>query len=411
MKDPYASLRLPDFRKYIAARFFITIAIQIQAVVVSWQIYDRTGDPLSLGLIGLAEALPAISVALFAGHISDTRNRKHVITASLFVLMLCSLALLVFTRDSLLSIYGTLPLYSVIFISGIARGFLGPSAFAFMAQIVPRNLYSNSATWNSTTWQTGAVTGPALGGLLYGFYGITISYAVDMFFVGVSLFFLLLVPSRPLPPRKRQEPFMESLRSGLQFVFKNQIMVGAMSLDLFAVLFGGAVALLPIFADEILKVGPQGLGFLRSAPSFGAVIMAMILAHHPPHRNSGKNLLFSVAGFGISIILFALSTNYYLSLLFLALAGMFDNVSVVIRSTIMQLLTPDEMRGRVSSINSIFIGSSNEIGAFESGIAARLLGAVPSVIFGGLMTLLVVALSAIFTPKLRDLHLQVYHDK
>lgn len=417
--NPYSSLKSIDFRRYIASRFFITLAVQIQGVVVAWQIYDATKDPLSLGLIGLTEALPAISIALFAGYISDIANRKTIIQVSLVLLLFCSISLwfltlninsFVYTKgfSSILKTSGTIPVYTVIFISGIARGFLSPSASAFMPQIVAKDQYANAATWASITWQTAAVAGPAIGGLLYGFYGITTAYLVDLIFVLISILFISLVPPKHSKTTISHEPLFKSLKSGISFVFKNQIILGSISLDLFAVLFGGAVALLPIFANDILKVGPEGLGLLRSAPSVGAVTMALFLAYFPPHNNTGRNLLISVAGFGMSMILFALSTNFYLSLFLLVLSGMFDNVSVVIRSTIIQLLTPNNMRGRVSSINSIFIGSSNEIGAFESGVTAKLLGVIPSVVIGGTLTLIVVAISAKLSPRLRKLHLHLY---
>jgi MFS family permease len=265
-----------------------------------------------------------------------------------------------------------------------------PSSLALMAQIVPRSLYANSSTWNSVLWHVGAVTGPAIGGLVYGFKGVEAAYAGVIFFALVALLLLIPIKKKPIVKSLLVESLKERLFSGLRFVFKNQIMLGALSLDMFAVLFGGAVAMLPVFANEILHVGPEGLGVLRAAPALGAITMSLFLAYHPPLKNAGKALVFAVTGFGVCMILFALSTNFYLSMAFLILSGMFDNISVVIRATIVQLMTPDEMRGRVASVNSIFIGSSNEIGSFESGLAASLMGLVPSVIFGGVMTLIVV---------------------
>jgi MFS family permease len=302
--------------------------------------------------------------------------------------------------------FGILPIYIVVAISGIARAFIYPSTIALMAQMVPRELYANSSTWNSTTWHIAAITGPAIGGLVYGFFGVKIAYISVIFFMLISILLLSIVKKYIPPPVEEKESLYQRLSSGIKFVFKNQVLFGTMSLDMFAVLFGGAIAMLPVFAAEVLNVGPQGLGFLRSAPMAGAVIMSLIIAYRPPLANAGRYLFIGVTGFGLSIILFALSKNFYLSLGLLMLSGMFDNISVIIRATTMQLLTPDEMRGRVASVNSIFIGSSNEIGSFESGVAAKLLGLIPSVIFGGGMTLLIVGLTAKFAPLLRRLNLR-----
>jgi MFS family permease len=274
-----------------------------------------------------------------------------------------------------------------------------------MAQIVPRELYPNSSTWNSTVWHIAAITGPAIGGLLYGFAGMHIAYIFVLVFAVISLSFFLGTRSVPLPVKLKKEGMVQSLTEGVRFVFRQQILLGAMTLDMFGVLFGGAVAMLPVFAAEVLNTGPQGLGVLRAAPAVGAVLMSMILAYHPPLKNTGYKLYAGVAGFGACIILFAISGNFWISLSLLVMSGMFDNISVVIRGTIMQLFTPDPMRGRVAAVNSIFIGSSNELGAFESGLAARIMGLVPSVIFGGGMTLLVCGVTAWFAPKLSKLEL------
>lgn len=402
---PYAALKIPDFRLFISARFCVTLAIQIQAVVVAWQVYEITKDPLSLGLIGLAEAIPSVGVALYAGHVADSIQRKKIIVVCLATLVLCSLALLSFTVDmgaSLLS-YGVTPIYTVIFISGIARGFLTPAIFSYMPQLVPREIYSNAVTWNSTLWETATIGGPALGGFLYGFLGITAAYLTDVLLMFSGLMLAIGIVTKELPEKTEEQGVVEKIRSGLRFVFRNPIILGAISLDLFAVLFGGAVALLPIFANEILGVGKQGLGVLRSAPSVGALLMAFYITHHPIMRNSGKILLSCVAGFGVCMILFALSTSFWLSLFLLVLSGMFDCISVIIRQTLLQTLTPENMKGRVSAVNHIFVGSSNEIGMFESGVAARLMGVVPSVIFGGCMTILVVSATGWVAKSLRNL--------
>jgi len=411
--ESYAIFRIRDFRFYILSRLPFVLSIQMQAVIVGWQIYDITKDPLALGLIGLAEAIPSIMVALYAGHLADRFERKRIAVYSNFVLILCSFLLFLFTLDGqkFLSTYGAGPIYYVIILSGIARGFIGPSIFAFMTQIVPKDLYPESAAWSGTSFQIGSVLGPALGGLVYGFYGVTVAYFVDFVFVSISFLFLMQIPSRSLPEIPSKESLYASLSAGIRFVLKNEYVLGAMSLDMFAVLFGGAVALLPIFAAEILHVGSEGLGFLRAAPSVGAVLVAVYLAHRPPLFHSGKILLGCVAGFGLSILLFAFSQNFYLSLFALFLSGSFDSVSVIIRSTIMQIMTPDSMRGRVSAVNKMFIGSSNEIGAFESGLTAKFMGTVPSVLFGGTMTLGIVGLSMKVFPKLINLELKDFLDK
>ncbi len=406
--DAYAVLKIADFRLFLTFRFFTTIAFQMQSIIVGWQMYELTKDPLALGLIGLAEALPNIAVALFAGHAADRYNRKTIIVWFTLLFLVGTFALFLFTVPKLgiIAALGVLPIYLVVAVSGVSRAFLYPSIVALMSQIVPRELYTNSSTWSSTVWQLAAITGPAIGGLVYGFFGVRVAYLGVLLFLAVALILLSLVKNHPAPPRIEGETLVNRLATGLKFVYHNQILLGAMSLDMFAVLFGGAVAMLPIFAAEVLKVGPQGLGFLRAAPMVGAVMMSVVLAYRPPMVHAGRNMMIGVAGFGLSIILFALSHNFYLSLVLLMFSGMFDNISVIIRATAMQLITPNEMRGRVASVNAIFIGSSNEIGSFESGLAARLIGLIPSVIFGGIMTLGIVGFTARFAPKLRKLNLR-----
>lgn len=405
MSSPYAAIKIRDFRFFISARFCVTLAIQIQAVVVGWQVYEITKDPLSLGLIGLAEAVPSIGVSLYAGHVADVTNRKRIIIVTLITLLLCSATLLFFTMDlgSFILQRGIYPIYCVIFISGVARGFLTPAVFSFMPQLVPRDLYQNAISWNSTLWEMASIGGPPIGGLVYGFFSISAAYSVDAALMGMGLTLALLVANKPLPPVTEEPDIADKIKAGLQFVFQNKIILSAISLDLFAVLFGGAVALLPIFADQILAVGKIGLGFLRSAPGIGALLMALYLTYRPIKKGMGKILLYSVAGFGLCMIFFALSRNFWLSMGMLVISGAFDCVSVIVRGILMQTLTPENMKGRVSAVNNIFVGSSNEIGAFESGVAARLLKVVPSVIFGGVMTLLVVGITAWKSPSLRKL--------
>jgi MFS family permease len=403
--DAYAALRIKDFRWFVIARFLLTFGIQMQSVIVGWQIYQLTHDALSLGMIGLAEAIPFISFSLFTGHVADVVKRKKIIVISNFAYFLCAIALLLISTQLhlILDKYSVLPIYLIIFVTGIARGFLSPAQDAYAAQLVPRELFGNASTWNSLAWQIAAVTGPAIGGLIYGFSGIGTAYIAVVCFTLFGFIFITFVSDKPLPERTASESIRESLAEGLKFVFHNQIIFSAITLDMFAVFFGGAVSVLPIFADQVLHTGAEGLGLLRTAPAVGAIIMSIVQAYHPFFKSAGRTLLICVFVFGLAMISFAVSKSFYLSLFVLMISGMFDNVSVIMRATIIQLFTPDEMRGRISAVNGIFIGSSNELGSFESGVAAKLMGLIPSVIFGGSMTLLVVAAMRKFAPKLRKL--------
>lgn len=406
--DPYAALRIRDFRLLIIGRFSNTIAFQIMEVVIGWQIYALTKDPLSLGLVGLVEAIPSISVSLYAGHLSDVKSRRKIALTTGCILFLCMISLLVisFRLEDIYARFGTLPIYAVIFIIGIASGFLAPSIIAFSYQLIPPELASNASAWRSSSWQTGAIVGPAMGGLLFGFIGAPGAYTVGASLLVVGITCLFRIPERPPIIRKKEETITESLKQGIRFVFKNQTIVGALSLDLFAVLFGGAVALLPVYAKDILKIGPEGLGVLRAAPAVGATLTALWMTRRPLNGAIGKKLFFAVLGFGLTIIVFGISKEPILSVAMLALGGAFDSVSVIVRSTLLQLSTPNEMRGRVEAVNMMFIGSSNEIGAFESGLAARLLGVVRSVVFGGTMTLVSVAITSRVAPKLWKLRFE-----
>jgi MFS family permease len=405
--DAYASLRINNFKRFIIARFLLTFAIQMQSIIVGWQVYALTHDALSLGLIGISEVIPFFCVALFAGHAADIINRKKIILVSNLVYFICAAALLLVSTSfrPLLAIYGVIPIYLIIFITGIARGFMSPAQTAFVAQLVPRELFGNASTWNSIAWQTAEITGPAIGGLVYGFWGIGPAYSLVIISSAMGFIFFFLTQKQPLPERNKEENIWQSLSAGIQFVFGNQVLLSAITLDMFAVFFGGVLCVLPIFADQIFHTGAKGLGFLRAAPAAGAITMSIIQTHWPLFKQAGRNLFVGVFVFGISIILFAFSRNFYLSLFILMIGGMADNISVVIRATIIQLYTPNEMRGRVASVNSIFLGSSNELGSFESGVAAKLMGLIPSVIFGGSMTLGVVATVRNFAPKLRQLRM------
>ena len=402
-KDPYAALRYNDFRYFLATKILITLALQFQAVIVGWHVYSITKDPFALGLIGLVEILPNFSVTLFAGHFADLHDRKKIVFSCLSVLFLCSLSLF-YVSYYLPDDNKVLYIFGLIAITGFARGILGPSLFSIMTECVPKDIYINSTSWHSTLWQIAFMFGAGASGFLFSaiYYNAYLVIATCFFFAVIV--FLFISPKPQLSQNDKKAPILDSIRGGISYVFNNQIFLGALSLDLFAVLFGGAVALLPIFASEILKVGPQGLGFLKAAPSVGSFLMAAFLLYAPPVHNTGRKLLWAVAGFGVCMIIFALSRNFYLSLFVLALSGACDNVSVVVRGTIMQTLVPQEMKGKVYAVNSMFIGSSNEIGAFESGVAAKLMGTVPSVVFGGTMTLLVVIITAFKAPKLKKLN-------
>ncbi len=406
--DAYAALRIPNFRRYIVALFTLTLGLQIQGTVVGWQIYDLTRDPLALGLVGLAEALPAISMSLFSGHVADTHDRRRIALWALGVLVVCSIGLWMLAHDAPFGRAMAVQLrvnaiYLVIAISGVARAFLQPARQALSAELVPRAIFTNSVTWRTGSWQLAAVLGPALGGLLYALGGTTLGYAVDVALMIVAVVVMFAVRHRSPVREVRSEPILTSLTGGLRFVFAEPMLLSALTLDLFSVLFGGATALLPVFAAEILHVGPSGLGVLRAAPAVGALLTSMVLTRNPPFGRTGRNLLVAVTGFGVSTIVFALSTSLWLSVLCLAIGGAFDMVSVVIRSVMLQSRTPESLLGRVSAVNQIFIGSSNEIGAFESGAAAKAFGTVPSVVMGGMATLAIVGIVAWRNPALRRL--------
>lgn len=408
-KNPIFSYHNHAFLKLLGFRIQMVFAYQIVAVVVGWHIYELTHDTLALGLIGLAEVIPYFSFALFAGHAVDhfySRRGFGIIAAlMLFVntLVLTAISLGWITANS------TFWIYASIAFTGVARAFIAPSYSTLFAIILPREEYARASGIGTSVFQFGLVMGPAIGGLLVGFANKTVAYSIaTLLFSGAAITLLSLKINEP-PPNNDAPPVFTSIGEGLRFVFSNQIIFGAQMLDMFAVLFGGAVAMLPAFIHDIYHYGPEGLGILRAAPSIGGILMGLYLTRHPINMHAGRWLLGAVAGFGICIIAFALTTQFWLAAFLLLMSGIFDGVSVVMRNTIMQLVTPDAMRGRVSAINGIFIGSSNELGAFESGVMARLMGLVPSVIFGGIMTLSVVGVTAKFAPKLRNLELHQLH--
>jgi MFS family permease len=408
-KDPYAALRYKEFNTFLLLRFAMVFAWSMQFIVIEWQVYSITKDPLSLGLIGLMEVIPAVSMALFAGHIVDQKEKKGLLLKCILAFSVISFGLFLLTWPAVVQGYATktilYSIYFLVFLGGLVRAFLGPTIFSFLSLLVPKKIYPNAATWSSSVWQIASVAGPAVAGFSITLIGVHWSMC-SVF--GCSIFamlFLSQIEKKPIMNPKIGEPVMQSLSEGLRFVFNNKTVLGAITLDMVAVLFGGAVALLPIFAQDILKVGPEGFGFLRAAPAIGAFITMLITAYVPLSKNAGMKLLSAIFAFGICIIVFGLSTIFWVSLLALFLSGVFDGISVVIRQTILQLKTPDHMRGRVSAVNSMFVGSSNELGAFESGLTAKLMGTVTAVVFGGSMTLFVVLTTGIISPTFRKLDL------
>lgn len=394
--DPYAALRYPEFRNLITGTFCLTMAILIQEVVLGYEVYRITRDPLSLGLIGLAEAVPFISLALFGGHLADRYEKRRLMQLSLCAIVAGTAVLVWATLPATRAQIGQplllLVIYGAIAALGFARGIYSPAGASLKAFLVPRELYGNSSTWSSSFWQAGAILGPACAGFLYAGIGLTATLLVVIVLLLINFGLLSTIARRPVVAQPvAEENLWQSLRSGLDYVFSQRIILYAISLDMFSVLFGGVLAILPIFADDILAVGAQGLGILRSAPAIGAMLTIIACAYYPPMRNAWRNLLLAVLGFGIATLVFAVSKLFWLSAFALLLTGAFDSISVVIRTTILQVVPPDHLRGRVQSVNGIFVSSSNELGAFESGVAAKLLGVVPSVIFGGVATLLIVA--------------------
>ena len=401
-RRPYAALEHRSFRWFIGSLLAMTMAAQVQAVVVGWLVYAITKDPFALGLIGLAEVVPYVSVALFAGYVVDRSDRRRVSLLALTTLVAASVALFAFVTlvpDS----RQVWPFYAVIAVCGLARAFLQVSRSALVSEIVPAEVYPNAATWRSSVWQLGSVLGPALGGVLFATLGARATFGINMLLAGCSLGAMWAVRHSPTPFARSRESIRQSLAAGLGFLQQNRVILAALATDMLAVLFGGAVALMPIFAADILRVGPQGLGVLQAAPGAGAVLMAFVIAHRPPFRRAGRSLLLAVVVFGLCIIGFALSRHLALSVVLLFVSGAADNVSAVIRSTMIQVMVPAEMLGRVSAVNAVFIGSSNELGAFESGTLAKLIGTIPAVIAGGLAAVAIAAGMAWRVPVLRQL--------
>ena len=409
-KDPYAALRYKEFNTFLLIRFAMVFAWSMQFIIIEWQVYSLTKNPLSLGIIGLMEVIPAISMALFAGHIVDQKEKKGMLFKCILAFSILSFGMFLLTWPRMIRGFDTntvlYAIYFLVFLGGIIRAFLGPTIFSLLALIVPKKVYPNAATWSSSVWQTATVVGSAVAGFSITWLGVHWSMCFVFGCSVLALLTLTQIATKPILNPKIGEPIMESLKEGVKFVYTNKTVFGALTLDMVAVLFGGAVALLPIFAQDILKVGPEGFGVLRAAPAVGALLTMFISAYVPLYKNAGIKLLASIFAFGICIIVFGISTLFWVSVLALFFSGVADGISVVIRQTILQLKTPDHMRGRVAAVNSIFVGSSNELGAFESGLTAKLMGTVSAVVFGGSMTLLVVVFTGIKLPSFRNLDLQ-----
>jgi len=409
-KDPYAALRFKEFNIFLIVRFALVFAWSMQFIIIEWQVYSLTKNPLTLGIIGLMEVVPAVGMALFAGHIVDQKEKRNLLLKCIVAFFILSLGLFLLTLPAIVEQLSTnvilAGIYTLVFAGGIVRSFIGPTIFSLVAQLVPKKAYPNAATWSSSVWQGASVIGPAVAGLSIHIIGVHWSMSVILFFALLAFVSLLKIEKKPILNKKIGEPIMQSLKEGLRFVFNSKAIFGAITLDMVAVLFGGAVALLPIFAQDILKVGPQGFGILRAAPAVGALLTVLITAYIPIAKNAGLKLLFAIFGFGLCIIAFGLSEIFWLSVLALFFSGVTDGISVVIRQTILQLKAPDEMRGRIASVNSMFVGSSNELGAFESGLTAKLMGTVTAVVFGGSMTILTVITMGTFSPSFRKLDLR-----
>jgi len=409
-KDPYAALRFREFNIFLLLRFAMVFAWSMQFVVIEWEVYSITKDPLSLGIIGLMEVVPAVSMALFAGHIVDQSEKRGLLMKCILGFSVVSLGLFLLTWPrAVIGLSANMVLYAVyffVFLGGIVRAFLGPTIFSLFSMLIPKKIYPNAATWSSSVWQLGAVVGPAIGGFAIHLIGVHRSMSFVFALSLMAMFLLMQIKKKPILNPKIGEPVVASLKEGLKFVWKTRVILGAITLDMFAVLFGGAVALLPIYAQDILKVGSVGFGVMRAAPAVGALMIMFTSAYFPLSKKAGMKLLGAIFGFGVSIIIFGLSQWFWLSVLALFLSGATDGISVIVRQTILQLRTPDNMRGRVASVNSMFVGSSNELGAFESGLTAKLMGTVTAVVFGGAMTLLTVVGTGALIPKLRKLDLR-----
>lgn len=406
-RDPYAAVRSSEFRSLLIGRFVFIMGLRMMSTLVGWWIYNLTNAPIAIGIVGLSEFIPAVSFALYAGHVIDVNEKRLLLLRGVGLYFAASFSLFLlstsFTSQLLDNHQIALFIFAIIFCTGIIRSFAGPVFNVMLAQIVPKEALQNATTWNQGAWLSASVSGHAMGGFLIAFLGNTGTLSVIGILILVAFVVLTRIRPKPALTERGEKKTWESVREGISFVFRTKELLGAISLDLFAVLFGGAVAMVPVYARDILKVGPQGFGLLNGASDIGSICIVILLTFFPIRRHQGRKLLLAVAGFGTCIILFGLSRLFWLSFASLLVSGMLDGISVVTRGTIMQLKTPDHMRGRVMSVNSMFINSSNELGQFESGLAAKLMGVVPSVVFGGCMTWLVVIFTWIKAPSLRKM--------
>ncbi len=401
------ALKIHDVRLFLGSVAFFTLASRALAVVIGFQIYQITRNPMMLGWLGLVEAIPALSLVLFGGYIADHFDRRKILLITRLASFLCAGGLVWISWQSHETM--TLPgLYAIIFLVGIARGFADPANSAFEAQVVPKHLTVNASSWISSIWIGSSVIGPAAIGFIFDAWSAVGSYLIIATCFILSWLCTLLISPKPLPPPQPKESVLKSIGQGWHFVFSHPPLWSAMTLDLFAVLFGGMIALLPVFANDVLGVGAKGLGLLNAAPSLGAIFITLLATHRPPIAHAGRNLLLSVAGFGISILVFAFSKNFWLSMTALFFSGIFDGISMVIRRSMVRLLSPDHLRGRIAAANWVFVCSSNELGAFESGMLAAWIGAVPCVALGGLATLVIVGLTALGAKQLRELRFDVH---
>lgn len=408
--DPYAALRIKEFNIFLLMRLLLVFGWSMQFIVIEWEVYSLTKDPLSLGIIGLMEIIPAFTMALFAGHIVDRKEKRNLLALCIAAFSLISLGLFFLTWPQIVGNWSTKHIlwgiYALVFFGGFLRAFFGPTIFSLIALIVPKKIYPNAATWSTSTWKTAAVLGALFGGFSIHWMGV--DKTLGLVFILVALAFILTfkIKKKPILNTKIEESVKDSLKAGVKFVFNNKAILGALTLDMIAVLFGGTVALLSVFAQDVLHVGSKGFGILNASISLGSILTMFLTTYIPISKNTGMKLLVSIFIFGLCIIAFGLSNIFWLSVAALFLSGAADGISMVIRQTILQLKTPDDMRGRVSSVNSMFVGSSNELGAFESGLAAKLVGPVTAVVFGGTMTLITVVAIGIKNPVLRNLDLR-----
>ncbi len=405
--DPFAAMRVKEFRHLMIGRFVFIMALRMLGTLVGWWIYELTNDPLAIGLVGLAEVIPAVSLALYAGYIIDISEKRKLLLKGVSAYLSCALLfLLLSTQFSLVKLgvnWVAFSIYLLIFLTGIIRAFTGPLFSTMVATVVPKNLLQNATTWNQSVWLSASVIGHAAVGFFIAGFGNMGSITIIVGLIVFGFCFLYSLSPKPALNIKGEKTGLESVKEGLQFVFKTKEVLGALSLDMFAVLFGGVVAMIPVFAKDILNTGPIGFGWLNAASDIGAIFVIILLTFYPLKSGQGKKLLLSVAGFGICIIVFALSKLFWISFAALLISGILDGISMIVRGTIVQMKTPDQMRGRVMSVNAMFVNSSNELGQFESGIAAKLMGVIPSVLFGGGMTLLVVITTWFKAPTLRKM--------